>query len=286
VGQLNADTSHPSSVSPADIANVFATLTKFVIIYRHCPPNTKAGKTLDKDLHHIEQAEFKLARPLTTTAGGTVVVGSPLSDTATLSSGASPIGTITFTLYDPNNTMVYTDHVTVSGNGTYTTSAGDHPGGFTPTIVGTYQWAVSYSGDSNNPKATASSETQSAVYGFGGFTSPLPGSTLQKSGPAMPVIFRLISTAGQPISPPVAAAMAAAKHVKATLSGPGIITVSALCAWNSVYLLFRCNITIPSGLVASTAYHITAQEYVTGTFVTAPAVRTVPTPNPETVYFK
>jgi hypothetical protein len=58
--------------------------------------------------------------------------------------------------------------------------------------------------------------------------------------------------------------------VKATLSGPGITTVSALCTWNSLTLLFQCNIKTPSGLVTGTAYQITAQENVTGTFMTAP----------------
>ena len=55
--------------------------------------------------------------------------GAALSDSGVLSGGASPTGTITFTLNAPNGTLVYTDHVTVSGNGTYNTSMGDHPGG-------------------------------------------------------------------------------------------------------------------------------------------------------------
>jgi hypothetical protein len=226
------------------------------------------------------------ATTLTTTAGPTVVIGSPLTDTATLSGGARPTGTITFTLHDPTNTAVYTDHVAVGGNGTYTTAGGDSPGGFRPTAAGTYTWAVSYGGDSNNAKATASGETQSAVYGFGGFTSPLPKSTLQKSGSAIPVKFRLTNAAGQPISATAAAALAAASDVKATLSGPGITTVTAVCTWNNASLFFQCNIKTPGGLVTGAAYQITAQENVTGTFVTAPAVSTATTPNPETVYFK
>jgi hypothetical protein len=226
------------------------------------------------------------APTLTTTAGGTVVIGSPLTDTATLSGGASPTGTITFTLHDPNNTVVYTDHVTVHGDGTYSTAAGNNLGGYGPTIAGAYQWAASYSGDTNNAKAIAGGETQTAVYGFGGFTAPLPKSTLQESGSSIPVKFRLTNTVGQPISPAVAAALAAANNVKATLSGPRISTVSAVCTWNSVNLFFQCNIKTPAGLVTGTAYQITAQENVTGTFVTAPAVSTATTPNPETIYFK
>ena len=71
-----------------------------------------------------------------------------------LSDGSSPTGTITFTL-TYNNSVVYTDHVTVTGDGTYSTAQGDNPGGHTlpntGTVVGTYQWAASYSGDSQQP---------------------------------------------------------------------------------------------------------------------------------------
>jgi hypothetical protein len=74
--------------------------------------------------------------------------------------------------------------------------------------------------------------------------------------------------------------------VKATLSGPGITTVSAVCTWNSVGLFFQCNIKTPSGLLTGTTYQITADENVTGTFVTAPAVSSATTPNPESVLFK
>ena len=171
-------------------------------------------------------------------------------------------------------------------NGTHTTAAGDNPGGFTPTTAGTYQWAASYSGDSNNTKATASAETQTAVYGFGGFLAPLPKSTQQKSGSTIPVKLRLTNTAGQPISPTAAAALAASNDVKATLSGPGISTVSAVCTWNNTALLFQCNIKTPSGLVTGTAYQITAYENITGTFTITPPVSTATTPNPEIIYFK
>src|SRR5439155_214015 len=59
------------------------------------------------------------------------------NDSATLSKGYFETGSITFVLtYDPDGpdgpTTVYTDHVTVSGNGTYdTTKGGDNNGGYT-----------------------------------------------------------------------------------------------------------------------------------------------------------
>src|SRR5438552_6337750 len=89
---------------------------------------------------------------IVTTPGGTIVIGSgsKLTDSAVLSGGYSPTGTITFDLYDPSNAVVYTDVVTVSGNGTYTTASGNNPGGYLPTVIGTYQWVATYSGDANN----------------------------------------------------------------------------------------------------------------------------------------
>ena len=85
---------------------------------------------------------------ISTTAGGTVVVGSgsKLTDSATLSAGYNQTGTITFTLYVPNGTTVVdTETATVTGNGSYST-----PNGYLPTAAGTYQWVASYGGDGNN----------------------------------------------------------------------------------------------------------------------------------------
>ena len=87
---------------------------------------------------------------LSTQASPGVVLGAAVSDTATLSGGANPTGTITFKLYGPNdatcsNTAIFTSTVTVSGNGSY----GSTPA-FTPTAAGTYRWIANYSGDANN----------------------------------------------------------------------------------------------------------------------------------------
>ena len=46
-------------------------------------------------------------------------------------------------------TVVHTEIVSVNGNGTYTTPVG-YTLPTTGTVIGTYQWVVSYSGDGNN----------------------------------------------------------------------------------------------------------------------------------------
>ena len=69
-----------------------------------------------------------------------------------LSGGYYETGTITFTLYQ-GSTLVDTETVSVSGNGSYTTPTG-YTLPTTGTVTGTYQWNSSYSGDSNNNLAS------------------------------------------------------------------------------------------------------------------------------------
>ncbi len=107
----------------------------------------------------------KASPSLSTTPGGSVVLGggTKLTDSAMLSGATSPTGTITFTLYSPSSTAVYTDVVTVTNNGSYSTSTGNNPGGFLPTAatgLGTYQWVVTYSGDTNNKSVTSPSGSE------------------------------------------------------------------------------------------------------------------------------
>jgi hypothetical protein len=160
-----------------------------------------------------------------------------------------------------------------------TTTGSNSVGSFTATCGG----AVDKAG---NPQAAPVSVTYTVVYGFGGFVSPLPKSTLQKSGSAIPVKFVLTNASGTPIGASLAAALAAAGKVEATLAGPGINPQVVLCGWNTVGLYFQCNIKTPSGLKTGSGnqYTITASENVGGDFVTAPKVGSAV--NPETVYFK
>jgi uncharacterized protein (TIGR03118 family) len=96
---------------------------------------------------------------ITTTAGPSVALGSgnPLSDTADLENGNNPTGTITFELFDPTGTIVFIKQVAVSGNGMYSsTDAGTTiTGSAVPTMVGTYVWVASYSGDTNNASVSS-----------------------------------------------------------------------------------------------------------------------------------
>ena len=77
-----------------------------------------------------------------------------LTDSAILSGGFFPTGSILFTLTGPDG-FSFTETETASGNGTYTADT------TLPTfgpVHGTYVWAVSYSGDGNNISHDASLE--------------------------------------------------------------------------------------------------------------------------------
>jgi hypothetical protein len=86
---------------------------------------------------------------ISTTATTSTSVGSSVSDTANLSNGVSPSGTITFTLYGPSSTQSCATQVaqvtkSVTGNGSYLSPS------ITPTQAGTYWWIAAYGGDTNN----------------------------------------------------------------------------------------------------------------------------------------
>ena len=105
-----------------------------------------------------EQVVVSEATPsLTTTPSSpTVTLGltvTTTTDTATLSGGYDPGGSITFTLLS-GATVLDTEIVGVLGNGTYTTPVGHSfpPGAGTPGSY--YQWDATYTGDTNNQGAT------------------------------------------------------------------------------------------------------------------------------------
>ena len=123
-------------------------------------------------------------------------------------------------------------------------------------------------------------------YGFAGLMSPLPKSTLQKSGSTIPVKFTLTDASGSALPPASAVALAQGGSVEAILAGPAISPQSAVCTWNTMGLYFQCNIKTPSGVKTGTANPYTISAAVnlgSGFTAVAPFGSAV---NPETVYFK
>src|SRR5207244_3537510 len=102
-----------------------------------------------------ETSVVKQATPTLTMGGAPCALGGgSISDTANLAGGFGTLGgTITFTLYGPNdatcgNAAIFTNTKAVVRSGEGTATATSNP--FTPSQAGTYRWRASYSGDTNN----------------------------------------------------------------------------------------------------------------------------------------
>jgi len=139
----------------------------------------------------LTQTVNKASPSLTSTATpGQGTEGATLKDSATLSSGYSPTGTITFTLHQGSctGTVLDTETVSVSGNGSYST-----PTGYASTQVGSYDWQASYSGDANNTGVTSACEA--VTVNQAGSSTKL-SSSANPSVSEQPVTFTATVTAG------------------------------------------------------------------------------------------
>jgi hypothetical protein len=163
-----------------------------------------------------EQTVASPASPTLTTSPGpnTITLGDTappvLTDTATLSGGYHPTGDITFELFR-GSTLVHTEAVAVSGNGTYTTQTG-FALPTTGTAAGAYEWVAVYSGDGNNAEVSDSNPAQEQVQVIpaspaigeeevssdGGVTGPMP---LQIGSPTLAVA--VLVGLGAPVPPPL-----------------------------------------------------------------------------------
>ncbi|MCA1683968.1 MAG: hypothetical protein LC708_02420, partial [Actinobacteria bacterium] len=125
---------------------------QFVAIYsgdaNNAPVTTACGVP-------AETVSVQAVPSLSTVASPSVPVGGTIFDTANLSGGTNPTGTITFNLYGPGDPTcagppIATSTVPVAGNGLY--PSGNFVVTTTPpfTGAGTYRFTATYSGDANN----------------------------------------------------------------------------------------------------------------------------------------
>ncbi len=142
---------------------------QWVVQYTGDANNRAVGTTCVDPAGFVTVTPGGLITPtLTTQASGTVAVGGEITDAATLAGGTNPSGSITFTLYGPDDdtcadTAAFTNVKTVSGNATYTSDP------FTTTAAGTYRWVASYSGDiAHNPVTGACDDPNESVEVTGG----------------------------------------------------------------------------------------------------------------------
>ena len=132
----------------------------------------------------------KVTPSLSTSACCSVALGSAIiRDTATLSGGLAPTGTITFRLFGPNDescsrTPVLSSPRPVSGNGSVDSDQ------FIPTTGGTYRWTAEYSGDAQNAAVASPCNAEGESVVISDSTAPaltLGGSKKQKLDAAIEV---------------------------------------------------------------------------------------------------
>jgi len=118
----------------------------------------------------------KATPAIVTTPSGGATVGGTISDSAVMSGGVNPTGTLTFDVYGPNTactgTPAFSSTTTVSGNGTYASST------FTPTAAGIYEFVVAYTGDAENAGGTTVCGTELVTVTAPQFTAVTPARDL------------------------------------------------------------------------------------------------------------
>lgn len=114
---------------------------------------------------------------ISTVPSGPVPVGANISDSATLSGGASPSGAVTFTLYGPGDTQCTNPIASATGVLTGATAlSGDLVAG----PPGVYNWVASYPGDGSNygvvsPCGSETVEVDAPITAVGTTVAPIEG---------------------------------------------------------------------------------------------------------------
>jgi hypothetical protein len=165
---LNADgTAPPSDVTGALPPGAYA-FTEFY---------NSGDNNFTDSTSAVEPLNISKAIPVITTIPNptTALVGQTLQDTADLTGGLNPTGSIVFTLYAPGvdptvGPAAYTETVPgVNGNGTYHTSVG-----FVPPATGIWHWVAAYIGDSNNTSVSSGPLDEAVTVVPTGFPDLLP----------------------------------------------------------------------------------------------------------------
>ena len=106
----------------------------------------------------------KATPAITTDPSAGVPVGNTIWDTATVSGGSNPTGSVTFKLFPPSDaectgTPVFEDTIGLSGG------LEARSGNFEPEAAGTYRWIATYNGDGNNAIVSTGCDEEEVIIG-------------------------------------------------------------------------------------------------------------------------
>ena len=152
----------------AQQTGVFAWTAEIVI---NSSGTIEAGPTACTD-EHVTVSPATPAISTTASDSDGAPVGTAITDSAKVTGGFNPTGTVTFALYGPGNPDCVSDGdssmnalqtwvVALSEDGTARVPSP----GFTTTAPGTYNWVASYSGDGNNVAVASGCGDESVVIG-------------------------------------------------------------------------------------------------------------------------
>jgi hypothetical protein len=231
----DADATAPYATSPGFVTNAVG-VWHWTAAYAGDLNNNPASSICSAEAVTVDKASPTIST--TPSAGG--VIGVALNDTATLSGGYSPTGTVTFKLFPPSDptcsgAAVYTD---ADATAPYATSPG-----FVSNAVGVWHWTADYAGDLNNNPAssacaaeavtvTKASPTISTTPSAGGVIGVTLNDTATLSGgysPTGTVTFKLF-----PPSDPACSGAAVYTDADATApyaTSPGFVT-NAVGVWH------------------------------------------------------
>ena len=135
----------PGGGAATSMVGAFAGLTDFTGLWTLRFTDLNQGDTAGVSAATLS-FRWSVTPELTSSATQQVELGAQITDTATLSGGADPGGTISFDLYGPDDPActgpsIFFASVPVMGNGSYGSP------GYTPTAEGVYRWIASYHGD-------------------------------------------------------------------------------------------------------------------------------------------
>ncbi|MEW1837212.1 vWA domain-containing protein [Nonomuraea angiospora] len=169
---------------------------------------------------HVPKATPSIA----TTPSGSVPAGGNVSDTATLSGGYHPTGTVKFELFGPGDTGCETPIAartgTVSGSGTAAS------GNVTIGAAGTYRWSATYSGDAHNNSVTSPCSAEEVTVTPQQLTGRAYGLTANASLAGI----QLVNIAPTPDTGHISTTSTSTTSVPCTATLSGLITAHTLCA--------------------------------------------------------
>jgi Ice-binding-like len=164
------------------------------------------------------------AKPaITTTPSGPVPAGGTISDSARLSGGTSPTGTVVFTLFGPGDTTCATPIATRTGVLTGNTASS---GGVPASAAGTYNWTATYSGDAHNSPATSPCGSEKVVVSAQRLTGRAYGLRADAALLGLP----LLTVPPTPDTGPVSTTTASTTATPCVAALSGLVSAHVLCA--------------------------------------------------------